>query len=190
MIKQLQVFWKTRFILIIKSWRIHTYPMVFVIVMQWGITTSAYQFSKGRLTIYHYTRRLQLWFFCISMQYIAMIYSTSRFWVNTINVNILEMHYSYVWIISNVDKKDNRSNTLILHNFNNGLSTESICKITVNLPYELHSRLVKNPRRQMSHLFMFVCVLIILISTQKERNFPYLGLWKRKFISLKHVVAY
>lgn len=50
--------------------------------------------------------------------------------------------------------------------------------------------MVKNPRRQMSHLFMFVCVLIILISTQKERNFPYLGLWKRKFISLKHAVAY
>lgn len=93
-------------ILIIKSWRIHTYPIVFVIVMQWGITTSVYQFSKGRLTIYHYTRRLQLWgFFCISMQYVAMIYSTSRFWVNTINVNILEIHYSYVWIISNVDKR-------------------------------------------------------------------------------------
>lgn len=88
-------------------------------------------------------------------------------------------------------QKDNRSNTLILHNFNNGLSTESIyVKSQLTYPMNCTQGMVKNPRRQMSHLFMFVCVLIILISTQKERNFPYLGLWKKKFISLKHAVAY
>lgn len=152
-------FERNRVILIIKNWRIRTYPIVFVIVMQWGITTSVYQFSKGRLTIYHYTRRLQLvfGFFCISMQYVAKIYSTSRFWVDTINGNILEIHYSYVWIISNVDKKDNRSNTLILHNFNNGLSTESICKITVNLAYELHSRHGQKPTPP-NVTFVYVCM--------------------------------
>lgn len=73
-----------------------------------------------------------------------MIYSILRFWVNIINVNILEMYYSYVWIILNVDKKDNCLNMLIFYNFNNGLFIESICKIIVNLVYELYLRLVKN----------------------------------------------
>lgn len=73
-----------------------------------------------------------------------MIYSILRFWVNIINVNILEMYYSYVWIILNVDKKDNCLNMLIFYNFNNGLFIKSICKIIVNLVYELYLRLVKN----------------------------------------------
>lgn len=147
------MFWKTRVILIIKSWRIHTYPIVFVIVMQWGITTSVYQFSKGRLTIYHYTRRLQLWgFFCISMQYVAMIYSTSRFWVNTINVNILEIHYSYVWIISNVDK---RTTVQICWYFI--ILTMVYLLRAVNLAYELHSRHGQKPTPP-NVTFVYVCM--------------------------------
>lgn len=36
-------------------------------------------------------------------------------------------------------KEDSRSNTLILHNFNSDLSIDSICEITVNIAYGLHS---------------------------------------------------
>lgn len=63
-------------LIIIKQWGLnsHTYPKGFTIVLTWNLPTSVYQFSKGRLLIYHCPRILQLFYLQMLMPNVSTFY--------------------------------------------------------------------------------------------------------------------